>query len=390
MARFGEPDDYQATPTDREDAIGRILSAVSPAGALLVPDGSQAPPFPEAFERFRRLAGQVHPDRNADHRSKEAFWRASCAFDMLSAAEAGAQSLGWLESDALQAPPGSRWWGVSSADELERILEYRVALVQALARANELAGARGAAEATRCLQTLLQDSERTCELLDRRRSWSRSRLWPGGGVSAVGDWHRLSIRSSDALLHLRVVHRFCPLVGRGFDHSAELEAFSPASQANTLLISALEARQVRFSSVEAMDMDTADDMDPLDAYMAGLQAELDVAASGSATSLQKCRVTAIQAPAQPAQRPQPQHPLAQFGIPAPTLAPKGPVGALAFQLPNSDPMRGGRAAKEKAGMVRLANGNAIELVAGADTCTPTELQNSLLGDMDSDGSEVEG
>uniref|UniRef100_A0A7S4PY57 J domain-containing protein n=1 Tax=Alexandrium monilatum TaxID=311494 RepID=A0A7S4PY57_9DINO len=284
---------------DREDALGRILEARTPTAALLGSAGAAWDPA-ERLGRFRHLVNQVHPDRCVDPRATAALEQASRAYDALCAADASGGSAEearelWLADLAGTRPStGSRWWHSSSVAELDRLLEFRGAASRALRV--ELAPQMNPAGLAR-LSARVVDAERACECLDRACGFERHRLWPvrkrplppdaGEGADSAIDapasdgkasaWaQRGAARLVDLLSHLRGVHRFCLLRGRAFDHQAELAAASPPASVGALLLELLGEGRAEAVTITCglRAPDAGEGVDPLDAYMEVIEAEL--------------------------------------------------------------------------------------------------------------------
>lgn len=279
-------------PGDREDAIARILEARTPSGTLLGPDSWINPPPQDSLLRYRSLVNQVHPDRCLDTRAERAFLRASLAFDTIcawdSTLDLNAPDLnsnaGWApDSESSKPARASRWWHTGSIADLDRCLEFRTVAMNTL---NALLPNLPAGFVS--LLACVKDAERVCEHLDRSKSIKRSRYWPSNRPKYslnTDEAQRLGIRLLDLLCHLRTVHRFCQLLGRSFDHPTELEAVSsPTSTPHLLqLLLKKELRptpaltQLVGPASAARETDASmgedDDIDPLDAFMANLEAE---------------------------------------------------------------------------------------------------------------------
>lgn len=358
-------------PGDKEDAIGRILDARTPEGALLGPEGKRPTPT-EGLERYRTVINQVHPDRCADRRASAAFERASRAFDALVAADSrGSPEVG--EWDAPRPCRGVTWWEFGGIRDLDRVLEFRIAVTNLLW--SELAPSLDARGLER-LQRRVADAERMCEHLDRGKGQPRSRLWPSSpsiAGSLEAQARCLAVRLVDVLCYLRVVHRYCQLTGRSFAHLAELEAFAAWNQVTAQLRVMLTADanlQYDGASYPAMEMDLTapegddpDGVDPLDAFMTGIEAELETLHSVGATSAPTLGGRAVQA--------------------------ANPTGAMECSLPTVGSKK--RQASEAHPGFRLATGGVVQLAPekAPNNGLSKGLQDKLLGDLDSDESEIE-
>eukprot|EP00931_Biecheleriopsis_adriatica_P121087 TRINITY_DN96166_c0_g1_i1.p1 TRINITY_DN96166_c0_g1~~TRINITY_DN96166_c0_g1_i1.p1 ORF type:complete len:472 (-),score=108.12 TRINITY_DN96166_c0_g1_i1:147-1520(-) len=273
-------------PGDKEDAIGRILDAKHPGGALLGADSRQGPSPSDALLRYRTMVNQIHPDRCVDQRAKHAFLRASFAFDTLCAIDSSPEASfatlqqAWESGKSEGAPEhsGQRWWNIGNVTDLDRCLEFRSAVMKSAWE--ELAPSLGGAALVR-LQERVVEAEQACEHLDRTKGIGRNRLWPTK-EQAKGEAKSSALRLVDLLCHLRAVHRFCQLHGRRFDHNAEMEAMSSPGAAPQLLQRFLAAQERKEANPAASHVAVTscvgqvgdDDVDPLDAYMATVQVAL--------------------------------------------------------------------------------------------------------------------
>ncbi|CAE7481899.1 unnamed protein product [Symbiodinium sp. CCMP2456] len=358
-------------PGDREDAIGRVLAARYPSGALLGDNSVIRPSPPDALQRYRSLANQIHPERCVDPRAEKAFVRASQAFDVLCEMDSDPDNspnfAAWeasISQPADMASCSGRWWGVSTVADLDRCLEFRSVAMDILfkltARADE----------TRIpLEKLIRDGEKICEHLDRQQQIPRHRLWPAKRAKSRGS-DAAVLRYLDLLCHLRSVHCFCQLSNQHFHHSVELLAASPVTRADmeALLAKALapETEALRQPEPHVKRMGDETGLDPLDEYMAAIDmaakeaicsaASQKVSDTGNAeTGLRQDPSTANQASAE--------------------RRPSGPSETL---------HRTAEAAGAE-GRVAESAGKAAAGKAAAQRC----LQNHLLGDLLSDESELE-
>lgn len=278
-------------PGDREDAIGRILDARTPAAALLGPEEPSSSSPVERLERYRHLVNQVHPDRCADPRAAAAFERASRAFDVLCARQSlglmagvAEESAEWAEVRAATgALPGSRWWHAGSIADLDRLLEHRDVVMRVLLE--EVVPSLDAAGLQQ-LRSCVMHAEHMCEHLDRSRGFARHRLWharkgerqPSTDLEVASQARRCAARFVDLLSHLRAVHRFCHLSGCAHDHQAELEAASSASMARALIKQMVVVKAsepgITYAARDLLASQCEQDRDPLDAYMAAVEEEL--------------------------------------------------------------------------------------------------------------------
>jgi len=375
------------TAADREDVLGRILAASSASAALLGPDEApRACPAmgpAESLERYRRLIRLAHPDRCTDRRAAPAFLRASCAFDSLCAVEAG-QPAYFEREGAADAPAGSRWWSSCAAEELDRLLEHRVAVLQALQAWADGLPTAGVRPAVDQLCARCADAARACEHLDRRSGIGRHRLWLRVTPTAASPQQSASLLA-DLVVHLRAVHRFCALRQLAFAHPAELEAACPTSAVNDAICVAL-APTPRSAEVVALrsgmqEQEDADAIDPLDAYMEIVMGEVEALSQPSAgegveasPSLQRNSGVV------------PAAPVVMSAAAVPFAAPP-PCSALACNGQQMAPTR--IASQAKVSEVRLATGCVVPLATGTLASPKPGLQEDLLGDMDSDGSELD-
>lgn len=278
-----------------DDALGRILLARSPQAALLIPEGAPVDAS-TILEQYRRVVTQVHPDRCTDRRAHESFQRASYALDALSTRSASSSQApsSWYpaESATGQHSRSGRWWDTGCIQGLERRIAQRAEIIRVLRE--ELRISQGlAALDTQVLQQLrccARDAERACEHLDRCRGIGRSHRWPAGdreqGTLSVADIECRIGHFADCLVYLRVIHLFCAVLGRTFDHAVELEAI--ASESLSYLRKSLRQQQAQQQPVAEQPTVIASEdsemIDPLDAYMATIEAELQDHAKASAVS----------------------------------------------------------------------------------------------------------
>lgn len=301
--------------SDKQDALGRIMVASEPFDALLAPVDASELDRGELLHRYRGLVRFIHPERSADPRAADAFAKASGAYDILCAAAAasstsldsgtgvGASCIartrqplpgeGNWAAVVSQMPTHGRWWQAGNVEALERLLEYEAAALQAFPASLDFASAPRS-EMLAALRCCVGAVERECEHLDRSRGLPCNRLWASASGACVSQAVRPSLeRLVDLIRHLRAVHRYCPLLRRGFDHPAELAARSPAAAAGQLLLKTLQAtcseqelehgaRAQLQSQHDALDRHvpleldlTADpEEDPLDVYMAALHKQM--------------------------------------------------------------------------------------------------------------------
>lgn len=261
-------------PGDKEDALGRILDARHPSGALLGADSSQRPSPVESLLRYTSLVKQIHPERCMDGRAQQAFNRASRGYDALCAMDSGFD-LTWEDSKSETASAGRiHWWESKSLADIQTFLEFRSAALNALY--TEIApnlGAPGMASLDH-LNTLIEHAQRTCEHLDRKEGIPRSRFWH------VKSRPKRSAQESamhfvDLLCHLRGMHCFCLLQGKQFVHVADLHAASPLAKLSTLIQQILQhAKSNEELQQKLADDEEDDDVDPLDKFMASLEEEV--------------------------------------------------------------------------------------------------------------------
>lgn len=265
-------------PGDRDDVIGRILAARTPCEALLGHTGM--PPL-EKVSRFRRIVNQVHPDRCGDPRSATAFDQASYAFDALCVMDcsscASSGSSGWPLGEANgQLPAPCRWWKDKGVVELDRMLEYRVKVTQILCENFAISDA-GAGDVR--LRKCLPDCQRMCENLDRKLGIPKNRHWYGfAPLTDPLDTTRAAAAFADVLSYLRSVHWFCHLLGRACESHSELTAASPPSAAESWLKVLLHEPTTETNAAIIplnLAVGTADDdEDPLDVYMNSLKSSM--------------------------------------------------------------------------------------------------------------------
>ncbi|CAE7311336.1 unnamed protein product [Symbiodinium necroappetens] len=362
-------------PGDREDAIGRVLAARYPSGALLGDNSVIRPSPPDALQRYRSLANQIHPERCVDPRAEKAFVRASQAFDVLCEMDSDPDNspdfAAWeasISQPADMASCSGRWWCVSTVADLDRCLEFRYVAMDILfkltARADE----------TRIpLEKLIRDGEKICEHLDRQQQIPRHRLWPAKRAKSQGA-DAAVLRYLDLLCHLRSVHCFCQLRNQHFHHSVELLAASPVTRADmeALLAKALapeakagEALRQPEPHVKGMGDETGlDGLDPLDEYMAAIDKAAKEAISSAVS--QKVSDTGNLETRLRHDPSANQSSAERLSGPSETLHRTAEAAGAEERVAES----AGKAAAEK---------------AAAQRC----LQNHLLGDLLSDESELE-
>jgi len=315
--------------------------------------------------------------------------------------------------------------------ELDRILEHRAAVLQALK--DELCPPWNPNK-LQALQKEVESASRMCEHLDRAMGLSRNRLWPTK-AQTPGDASILLqsyfARFVDLITHLRAVHRFCQFQGQAYNHPAELEALSSIGMVRERLLQALsrsscqQQHSVPHTAIEsAIDakMDIAEDVDPLDAYMAKIEAELhgtsesgpssrpfgsgikrpvhETSSSGNqdvtkpnqglAAAVDKSRV--IQDPALSC-RAGPMDikhcspfPLGNAHSRDNLSSIDGPQTAL--RVPAKAPLMD----KPSTSLVKFAGGQVVHLSNGTNHVQgmcEVQLQNNLLGDLPSDESDLD-
>ena len=280
-------------PGDKEDALGRILDARHPSGALLGADSSQRPSPVESLLRYTSLVKQIHPERCMDGRAQQAFDRASQGYDALCAMDSGFD-LTWEDSKSGTASGRTHWWESKSLADIQMFLEFRSAALNALY--TEIAPNLGAGMASLDhLNTLIENAQRTCEHLDRKEGIPRSRFWH------VKSRPKRSAQESamhyvDLLCHLRGMHCFCLLQGKQFVHVADLHAASPLAKLSTLLQQSLqhaksnEELQQKLAAGNQED----DEVDPLDKFMASLEEEVQHEQTIEPEKRRKCDATDAQ------------------------------------------------------------------------------------------------
>lgn len=144
-------------------------------------------------------------------------------------------------------------------------LDFRSAALNALL---EMASDAAASS----LENLIFTAERMCEHLDRNAGIPRSRCWPSKG-RPNRDAQESIVYYVDLLCHARALHCFCLLKNHQFHHIADLYAASSPSTTSEAI------RKLLFKKIEVDDdmaMGDMDDMDPLDRFMASLEAEVTV------------------------------------------------------------------------------------------------------------------
>lgn len=349
-----EPEAPSFTPPHQQDSIGNILSAPTPWAVLLLPEGASLDPL-ERLERCRRIINQVHPDRCVDHRAAAAVRAVAGAFDALSEVDGYG---GTAVSTLPRTVPGSRWWDVGSAGDIDRWLCYVGNARRTLQREVQ-------SDASVLMQCV-HDTERACEHLDRRRGFARSRLWPLTCCAGdrTGSVSQFLARFLDLMLHLRALHRFCPLRGCAFGHLAELEAASSEAALPELWKRLVEERRLRDTPQLTALTNTSDEtcVDSLDAYMATVEEML------RDDSLQRGVRRAC-------------GPVVQTPSPLLQSVPKAASSLATEVLDKHSPSN----------VLNLAVGCSVGLPARSEDLSGRQtLQEELLGDLDSDGSEMDG
>jgi len=436
-------------PGDREDVIGQILEARTPAGALLARDAGEVAEPLERLARYRRVVNQIHPDRCVDGRAAAAFERACRAFDQLCAQDWPSEELdagkSWHTSHDAPSPQGC-WWQVGTVTDLNCALEYRTVATQVLLEelipSIQLNGLQR-------LRACVVDTERVCEHLDRGLNLSRHRLWPHSRkrraleeTGVLVQARQQAARFVDILCYLRIVHRYCHLHGRKCDHQAELAAVSSPSEAKALIKRLLTVGDLTNGTVPLADETSIkqaqlgdSDADPLDVYMELVEAELEglhacddepsvkrahdgttnhivteaaAAAAGTAAGAgvvppvcaapQVAAASLAQASAKDVLNnavPQVRVPNASVASDATMCQPSG--------APAPVPSVGGHGGRSGGGQqwpancMRMATGGLLELKSmeaaggkrGAEQVVERGLQDQLLGDLESEGSELE-
>ncbi|CAJ1401774.1 unnamed protein product [Effrenium voratum] len=343
----------QLQPGDKEDVLGRILDARHPSGALLGEDTLQRPSPLESLQRYKSLVNQIHPERCVDARAKEAFARSSAAFDAVCAMDSGCAST-WEVAKSRPASHGaqSRWWEVSSVAEMQNLLDFRMAATKALY--SEMACSLDAAGCEQLEQQILS-AEKVSEHLDRLSEIKRNRFWPVSRGTPTPQ--QSALRYIDILCHLRGVHCFEQLHGRQYHHAADLQAATPLTQLGDLLRRCLQRSAPSELSMAASDGES--DTDPLDRFMASIEAEVSLPHSGRAEVSQILRE-------------EPQG-LADSG--RPRLRPTATTSSTHLTAE-------GAVAEQRAAASAMA-------AADGQAKQQRQLQNQLLGDLESE-SEAEG
>eukprot|EP00435_Cladocopium_sp_Y103_P046002 s1277_g13.t1 len=281
-------------PGDKEDALGRILDARHPSGALLGADSSQRPSPVESLLRYTSLVNQIHPERCMDGRAQQAFDRASHGYDALCAMDSGFV-YNWDAKSGTASAGRTHWWESKSLADIQTFLEFRSAALNALY--TEIApnlGAPGMASLDH-LNTLIEHAQRTCEHLDRKEGIPRSRFWHVKSCPKRST-EESAVHYVDLLCHLRGMHCFCLLQGKQFVHVADLHAASPLAKLSTLLQQSLQHAKSNEELLQklAAGNQEDDDVDPLDKFMESLEEEVQHEQAMEPEKRRKCDATDAQ------------------------------------------------------------------------------------------------
>eukprot|EP00931_Biecheleriopsis_adriatica_P009654 TRINITY_DN110716_c0_g1_i1.p1 TRINITY_DN110716_c0_g1~~TRINITY_DN110716_c0_g1_i1.p1 ORF type:complete len:329 (-),score=89.49 TRINITY_DN110716_c0_g1_i1:41-994(-) len=303
---------------DGSKAVAQILAATSLFGRLELSE--EAVDVAVVRSHYYRLALAVHPDKCKDAKATEAFQALSEAFERLSSEAGQAQCLreaGVCRSAAKAQPrrphEGSeeerkaRWWDTRTWEEFEQRLKHRERTEAAL-RKQYFSGLRAKFEG-RKVRGYVRGAERSVEHLDRNAGLPESPLWPPESTQAARDLEEevakarqtepwpgaanellpdyneraelndpaLAIqRLLELMTHLRTVHLYCVYCGCRYDSADDMERNCPGitEEEHDEATSA----GLRDSAETALDTGAADDgeaaEDPLEAYMASVDAEL--------------------------------------------------------------------------------------------------------------------
>ena len=158
---------------------------------------------------------------------------------------------------------------------MQNLLDFRMAATKALY--SEMACSLDAAGCEQLEQQILS-AEKVSEHLDRLSEIKRNRFWPVSRGTPTPQ--QSALRYIDILCHLRGVHCFEQLHGRQYHHAADLQAATPLTQLGDLLRRCLQRSAPTELSMAASDGES--DTDPLDRFMASIEAEVSLPHSGRA------------------------------------------------------------------------------------------------------------
>eukprot|EP00746_Dinoflagellata_sp_MGD_P083464 gnl/MRDRNA2_/MRDRNA2_33227_c0_seq1.p1 gnl/MRDRNA2_/MRDRNA2_33227_c0~~gnl/MRDRNA2_/MRDRNA2_33227_c0_seq1.p1 ORF type:complete len:353 (+),score=84.43 gnl/MRDRNA2_/MRDRNA2_33227_c0_seq1:157-1215(+) len=261
--------------------------------------------------KYRQMALQVHPDK-CDHVSaKEAFQMLSEAFDVIGSAAGQKRYLIELSSSKgrrsttqerkeKEAAAEGRWWNTATWEEFEKRFHHRDAAEAAL-HVEFTTGLKAKLNRKKVRSQVLA-AERSTEHCDRAAGFPESDLWPPESRLEAGALHETVIpldtdpiprpqtfedrpeldhphsavpRLVELLTHLRTVHRYCLYCGCVFESFEDLERNCPGftedehDEARNMAM-----RTPQENTVEAAGQIEEWEEDPLDAFMAGMQDQL--------------------------------------------------------------------------------------------------------------------
>ncbi|CAE7394974.1 unnamed protein product [Symbiodinium sp. CCMP2456] len=318
-------------------AVEKILAASNPFVRLELE--LEAVDVAVVRSHYRRLALAVHPDKCKEPKAKEAFQALSEAFERLSSAVGQAQCLreAGLQAKAAAAagakakvsrsrgsgpePDGgaptaedrkARWWDTKTWEEFEERLRHRERAEAAL-RLRYCSGLR-LRFSTKKMREQVRAAERSVEHLDRNCGLAESSLWPPESTQAARDleeevqkarqtepWpgaanellvdynERLELndpqmalqRLLELLTHLRAVHRYCLFCGCTYDSAEDMEENCPGiteeehEEASSAGLRSSQKSTASTAAPAAQPEDPQEEEDPLEAYMASVEAEAE-------------------------------------------------------------------------------------------------------------------
>jgi len=311
------------------DVVRRVLEATTLFARLGLPNAAAESGLLK--RQYRQLALLVHPDKCSHERAKEAFQKLSEAFDSLSddgeqrrylvelhgahggmAAEAAAVSSRRRRRRGAAARPEAaddgRWWNTQTWEEFEQRFRHRDAAEAAL-HVEFTRGVKAVHFAQR-VRSQVRMAERSVEHCDRGAGFPESDLWPpasrlnAGAIEQVIEpqpgndaMHQrpdlehardASSRLLELLTHLRTVHRYCLYCGCVFDSFEDLERNCPGfTEEVHERAPSIAARTDKERAFQPAGQVEVFEEDPLDSFMAGMQAQLSSDLKRSAESTMK-------------------------------------------------------------------------------------------------------
>eukprot|EP00933_Yihiella_yeosuensis_P050371 TRINITY_DN4816_c2_g1_i1.p1 TRINITY_DN4816_c2_g1~~TRINITY_DN4816_c2_g1_i1.p1 ORF type:complete len:331 (+),score=70.34 TRINITY_DN4816_c2_g1_i1:79-1071(+) len=294
------------TPAHGVDAVTQILNASSFFGRLGLPNAVVA--IDTLKKQYRKVALLVHPDKCSDPRSKEAFQKLSEAFEALASESSqqsylhevrnpktGSSSSFRKRKASQKADDSSQWWDTQTWEEFEKRFRHRDSAEAALHR--EFSDGLKAKHSLHQVYNQVLAAERSTEHCDRAAGLSQNDLWPPRASRSEANSKQpeaLIARLLQLLTHLRTVHRYCLYCGCVFNSFEDLEQNCPGftEQDHEKATSSSSRASKGTSTTTTTALESVDKVqlleeDPLDAFMAGMQNQLNQDLKSSERSTKK-------------------------------------------------------------------------------------------------------